>query len=480
MNRIALCIGNNSYSILPPLSCAVQDATAMAAKLSKLGFDTQLILNQNRADLLSNVFNFTAKIEDSDAAVIYYAGHGFQVEGDNLLAPTDLNIANPVKQVLLDALPLECLMHELNKYPDKPKVIILDACRDFFEDRGTSKGFAPMLVPRGTIIAFSTSPGQSAKENSSSGHGYYTEALLKYIDLSRVPVETVFKKTREFLAGNTSGTQISWEHTSLIGDFYFNPDTIYCGVSYGEDACADFSFTFESSFLKAIIDDLKTSNWDFQRSVITRLGDVNYLEARSSELFVLGRNIYQAADGNCYDAQRYIDRFASNTYTPVEAKVHLLNGMAYEIYFDSSNGIRQLIKNGKGYYQRIIECLEKDEFYGSRLFIIEHLRRVSDRPLYVPGQDKKMDFLIKIHVDSDGEHVDDIIYEGKSVYRDAENDVTTPDTTVWTREISYKELYRQVAEKAAAPIDRIRIQFAQTPTEGCPFLIPANGFVLRF
>lgn len=131
MNRIALCIGNDSYSHLPPLSCAVQDATAMADKLRKLGFDTQLILNQTRADLLNNVFNFTAKIDDSDAAVIYYAGHGFQVEGDNLLAPTDLNIANPVKQVLLDALPLECLMHELNKYPDKPKVIILDACRDF-------------------------------------------------------------------------------------------------------------------------------------------------------------------------------------------------------------------------------------------------------------------------------------------------------------------------------------------------------------
>ena len=91
-----------------------------------------------------------------------------------------------------------------------------------------------------------------------------------------------------------------------------------------------------------------------------------------------------------------------------------------------------------------------------------------------------MDFGVKIHADSDGEHVDDIIYAGKSVYRDAENDATTPDTTVWTREISYKELHRQVAEKAAAPIDRIRIQFAQTPTEGCPFLIPANDFVLRF
>lgn len=479
MNRIALCIGNDSYSHLPPLSCAVQDATAMAGKLSELGFDTRLILNQNRTDLLSNVFSFTAKIDDSDAVVIYYAGHGFQVEGDNILAPTDLNIDNPPKQVLLDALPLECLMHELNKYPDKPKVIILDACRDFFEDRGTSKGFAPMLVPRGTIIAFSTSPGQSAKENSRSGHGYYTEALLKYIDLSRVPVETVFKKTRELLAGNTSGTQISWEHTSLIGDFYFNPDTIYCGVSYGVDAYADYSFTFESPVLKDIIDSLKTSDWNYQRSAITHLCNVDYSETRSSELFVLGRNIYQTADGNCYEAQGFIDRFASITYMPIEAKVHVLNGMSYEIYFDSNNEIRQLIKNGKGYYQKIIECLEREEFYGSRLFIVEHLRRVLDRPLYIPGQDEKMDFLIEIYTDTEGEHVNDIIYRGKSVYRDTENDAVKPDVTFWTREVGYRELHRQVAEKAAAPIDRVRINFKQNPKEGSPFLIPYNDFVLR-
>ena len=164
---------------------------------------------------------------------------------------------------------------------------------------------------------------------------------------------------------------------------------------------------------------------------------------------------------------------------PIEAKVHVLNGMGYEIYFDSNNEIRQLIKNGKGYYQKIIECLEREEFYGSRLFIVEHLRRVLDRPLYIPGQDEKMDFLIEIYTDTEGEHVNDIIYRGKSVYRDTENDAVKPDVTVWTREVGYRELHRQVAEKAAAPIDRVRINFKQNPKEGSPFLIPYNNFVLR-
>ena len=90
-----------------------------------------------------------------------------------------------------------------------------------------------------------------------------------------------------------------------------------------------------------------------------------------------------------------------------------------------------------------------------------------------------MDFLIEIYTDTEGEHVDDIIYRGKSVYRDTENDTVKPDVTVWTREIDYRELHRQVAEKSAAPIDRVRIHFTQNPKEGSPFLIPYNNFVLR-
>ena len=86
------------------------------------------------------------------------------------------------------------------------------------------KIFAPVSAPQGSVIAFSTSPGQSAKENDATGHGKYTEVLLRYISLPRVPVETVFKKVRELLVSETGGTQIPWEHTSLIGDFYFNPD----------------------------------------------------------------------------------------------------------------------------------------------------------------------------------------------------------------------------------------------------------------
>lgn len=479
MKRIALCIGNNEYSPMSPLSCAVQDATAMATKLTELGFDTQLAVNLDRVNMAKTIFDFTPKIKDCDATVLYYAGHGFQVKGENVLAPVDLNCLDDENVVHINAFPISALTNVFDDYPDKTKILILDACRDVLGTRGVAKGFGPMLAPKGTIIAFATSPGQSAKENLSTGHGYYTEALLKYIDLSRVPVETVFKKTRELLAGSTCGTQISWEHTSLIGNFYFNPDTIYCGAPYGEDAYADCSFSFESPFLKDIINDFKSYDWKYQRDAVSCLQNVKYTEARSSELFVLGRNIYQAADGGCYDAQDFIDRFATITYIPIEAKVHVLNGMAYEIYFDSNDMIRHQIKTGKSRYQKVIEYLEREEFYGSLSFIVEKLQRIADRPLYIPGQNEKMDFLLKVHTEADAICVDDILYQVKSVYRDTEED-KKPDTMEWPSKVDRRELSKRIAEKTAAPVDRIRLKFTPEVENGSMFLIPYNDFILRF
>ena len=73
---------------------------------------------------------------------------------------------------------------------------------------------------------------------------------------------------------------------------------------------------------------------------------IDFQTASGNELFVLGRNIYQAADGNCYACHRFIDGFSENSKIPTQAKLHILNGMAYEIYFDSSNKIRNAADDG--------------------------------------------------------------------------------------------------------------------------------------
>jgi len=159
---------------------------------------------------------------------------------------------------------------------------------------------------------------------------------------------------------------------------------------------------------------LKSHSWPQQEPAVRSVNEIDFQTASGNELFVLGRNIYQAADGNCYACHRFIDGFSENSKIPTQEKLHILNSMTYEIYFDSSNKIRPLFK--LGYYQKIIDYLEQAEFYGSRDFIAAKLNAVSDRPIYIPGQNEAMEFVIQTHSEDMGRCVDDITYHGKSVF----------------------------------------------------------------
>jgi uncharacterized caspase-like protein len=106
----------------------------------------------------------------------------------------------------------------------RTNIIILDACRDNpFERkwRGKPRGLAPVYAPRGTLVAFATSPGQFASDGAGR-NGLYTEALLKHIEEPDLAVEAMFKRVRNTLGAATKQKQISWEHTSLAGEFYFH------------------------------------------------------------------------------------------------------------------------------------------------------------------------------------------------------------------------------------------------------------------
>lgn len=478
MKRIALCIGNDAYTVLPSLSCAISDATAMSEKLSALGFDTELRTNLDRTGLGDVIFSFIGKIENYDAALLYYAGHGFQIDGDNILAPIELNINQMPGSIKFASFPLSELTEHLNKFPNQTKIIILDACRDNLGTRGTANGFAPILAPQGSVIAFATSPGQSSRENSNTGHGYYTEALLKYMEYPRIPIETTFKKVREALYAQTGGIQIPWEHTSLVGEFYFNPDTIYDGIAYSQDAYADSRFRFnQGSEVRKIIEGLKSHTWSQQEIAVCSVNNINFQTASGNELFVLGKNIYQAADGNCFACQRFIDGFADNKSVPNQAKLHILNGMAYEIYFDSHNEIRDAFKTG--FYSKVIELLENPEFYGSLDFIVSKLNFISDKPLYIPGQNEMMEFSVQTHEEQEGRCVDDIVFTGKSVYYDDEGQSRANAMDVPKKTNKYR-LEQDIAEKIAAPIDRITVEYDTKVEKNDVLLIPWYGFVMKY
>ena len=468
MKRLALCIGNQDYEFLPKLNCAVADAVSMEEVLKELGFDTMIGTDLNREDMANKIFEFQDKITDYDAILIYYAGHGFQVENDNILAPVDLNVNARPGMVAYNAFPLQKLLEVMSDNPEQTKIVILDACRENLGYRGTFNTFAPISAPRGSIVAYSTSPGKYSRENDATGHGKYTEALLKYIALPRVEIETVFKKVRENLTFDTDGTQVPWEHTSLIGSFYLNPDTIYDGASYVQESIEDSRFRFSTgSSVRAIVEGLKSRQWYTQEEAIKKVPGIEMSNVSINELFVLGRNIYQAAEGNCYACQRFIDGFEGNTRIADEAKVHILNGMAFEIYYDSEGKLRTQMKTG--YYQKVIYCLERPAFYSSREFISSYLCKVEERPIYIPGQNEIMYLHISTAYNGEEYEIKEIQYQGKNILKwNAEWD-TFPASP---RRRSFEE---SIAKKLVAPLDVIRFQYDNDEIKNETHLVLESG-----
>ena len=123
--------------------------------------------------------------------------------------------------------------------------------------------------------------------------------------------------------------------------------------------------------------------------------------------------------------------------------------------------------------------MEQAEFYGSRDFIAAKLSSVSDRPIYIPGQNEAMEFVIQTHSEDMDRCVDDIIYHGKSVFYDEEG-VEKPKTMDFPKKTTSYRLMQEIAGKVAAPIDRIKLQYDTELGADASVIIPQYGFEIKF
>ncbi len=463
-NQIALCIGNNDYqySCLNKLKCAINDCNDISSKLGHLNFDVFSYNDLDRNAMHKAIDDFEALLPEYDVALFYYAGHGFECNGNNLLMPIDTNGVDDGYREWM-ALNLNYLIDALEgkKYNNnlKTKIIILDACRQDGTGRGIStNGFAPVFAPEGTIIAFSTSPGQKAFEFD--GHGAYTAALLQSIDLPRIPIENMFKHVREVLSVQTNGRQISWEHTSLMGNYCFNEDSIDAFAFYSSEALADKNYYYKTDNpLYEIVEMLKTHDWYKQNPAISKLSTISYEFVSANDLFVLGRNIYQAAEGGAWSAQSYIKDFASNPLH-IDIKKHILSGMSFEIYYDCNGLLRQSFKNYN--YIEILRLLEDENFQMSKNFIATKILEESNRIIYIPSSENKIELHLncsEIEVEENG----DILYNVVSVYSQGANILFSADGLSLINEewhgnaVPFASLRVELAKNLLAPPDMVII-----------------------
>jgi uncharacterized caspase-like protein len=228
--RIALVIGNTDYSNYRKLPNAANDADAMEQALGGVGFKVKKIVDGDKRRMDKVISDFSRELNNPNTVgLFYFAGHGFQIGGMNYLVPIDAEMKSK-EDALKQTINLTDLLDkiEISSHLDgRVNLILLDACRDNLIRDLTSDqtGLAPMDAPTGTLISFSTSPGEGAADGQSK-NSPYVEGLQKVIASPGVKIEDTFKATRRYVINATKNLgkpQRPWESTSLIGDFYFVP-----------------------------------------------------------------------------------------------------------------------------------------------------------------------------------------------------------------------------------------------------------------
>ncbi|SDJ74387.1 MULTISPECIES: caspase family protein [Bradyrhizobium] len=226
--RVALVIGNSNYQSAPKLANPGNDAQSMAQLLNSAGFEVTEAIDLTRNDMVKAVQDFSARIAargPKTVAMIYYAGHGVQLAGENYLLPVDARILTPAD---LDgnSLRLVDLMGTLESIPSRMRIVVLDACRNnpFPGVSDAGRGLAIVDAPNGSIVGYSTAPGMEAQDGDSN-HSPYTQAFLRRAREPNLPIEQLFKRVRLDVNNATDGHQTPWESSSLTSEFYFFGDT---------------------------------------------------------------------------------------------------------------------------------------------------------------------------------------------------------------------------------------------------------------
>src|SRR6202047_725237 len=246
--RLALVIGNNDYKNVPKLQKAVNDARTMGETLKQLGFSVMVAENQTRQAFSETLLAFDKAVSAGDTAFFFYAGHGFEIAGQNFLLPTDVPAASEGQEELVrDASVLaDRIIERLQNKKARTAILVFDACRNNpFERSGTRAvagggGLAPMTqLPEGVVSVFSAGPRQTALDrlsnNDDNPNSVFTRTFAKELLMPGENLVQVAQHTRRLVAemGETvSHKQIPVYFDQMVDDVFLN------GVAKGQAEAA--------------------------------------------------------------------------------------------------------------------------------------------------------------------------------------------------------------------------------------------------
>jgi uncharacterized caspase-like protein len=227
--RVALVIGNSAYQHTPKLDNPKNDAADMAAALKKQGFEVIEGFDLDKRGFDQKVLAFAAALKGSDAGVFFYAGHGMQVAGQNYLVPTDAK-AEAAETLDFELVRVDVVQRIMERLTNT-NILFLDACRDnplarnLARSMGTrsseiARGLAQVEAGIGTLISFSTQPGNVALDGTGR-NSPFAGALVKHLNSSNDELSAILIAVRNDVIKETQRKQVPWEHSALTGQFYF-------------------------------------------------------------------------------------------------------------------------------------------------------------------------------------------------------------------------------------------------------------------
>jgi hypothetical protein len=219
--RIALVIGNAKYNARP-LQNPVNDADDVSKALKGSGFDVLDLRNASLREMTEGARTFGDMLKTHDVGLVYYSGHGIEVKGRNYFIPVNADIKRE-DEVAFQSLDVGLILEKMATANKSVNIMIVDACRDdpFGRSfRSSSSGLAAVDAPKGSLIAFATSPGKVAADGDGR-NSPYTKHLVRAMQQPNKKIEEVFKEVRRAVQAETKDQQTPWENTSLSGDFYF-------------------------------------------------------------------------------------------------------------------------------------------------------------------------------------------------------------------------------------------------------------------
>ncbi len=223
-DRVALVIGNADYARVGQLANPVNDATDLAAALTRIGFDVTLASDLDFVGMHRALQAFSRVAANADMAMVYFAGHGVEIDKQNYLIPTDATLESD-RQVVLETISLD-LVTEAVSGARSLRMVVLDACRNnpFIErmvrsvaNRSVGRGLGAFEPTGGTLVAYSAKGGTVASDGVGR-NSPFMQGLLANIEEPGIDVSLMFRKVRDAVLKSTDNVQEPFVYGSLPGE----------------------------------------------------------------------------------------------------------------------------------------------------------------------------------------------------------------------------------------------------------------------